>query len=163
MKKELKELQDLIVKYANGDDTIGTVSSLPPVGQELTVESIVGRDFRDRATQQDVDNGLARQVGDELPGDEHLHKFIAVNFTPSGTLSGLTLLRSPEITWDSSLNTKSARLNALQDVKLTFVCREVAKSKSNRTYNIYHMSPISIGSAPAEAAPAEATLKSKKS
>lgn len=143
MKKELNELKELVGTYLNGD-SIGSVSSLPPVGVELTVDNIEGREFRDLATESDVVAGIAKSVGEELAGDEHLHKFLAVSFKPSGVLSAGTLLRSPEIKWGESLDTKSARLDALQNHKIVFVCKEIAKSKRNRTYNIYHVSPVTI-------------------
>ena len=148
MKKALNDIQKLVTDYVNGGDSITAVTALPPVGTEITLDKIEGRSFSDRATETDVSNGIARSVGEELSGDDHTHKFLAGDFKPSGTLSLATLLRSPELTWDESLDTKSKRIEALQIVSLMFCAKEVAKSKSGRTYNIYHMRPQTIGVAP---------------
>ena len=143
--KKIEEITQLVQDYISGGDSISTAASLPPVGKELTLDKIEGRTFGDRATQADVDSGLAKEIGEELPGDGHQHKFLAGEFKPSGTLSLATLLRSPELTWDENLDTKTKRIDALQHVTVMFFSKEVAKSKSGRTYNIYHMRPQTIG------------------
>ena len=140
--KNLNEIENLVKEYINGGNEISSATTLPPIGSEISLKDVDGKTFKTRATQADVDNGTAKAVGEEI-GDPI--KFLAGTFEPSGTLSMATLLRSPDLTWDESLNTKSLRIAALKDVKLIFCGKEIGKSKSGRTYNIYRMRSQKIG------------------
>jgi len=146
MKKDLNEIEKIVVEVLgeNGNN-LDTSTSLPPIGQELQLVDVSAKTFYDRVTKEQAQANPMLKENEELRDDEHKHMYIAGTFKPSGVMSLGTLLRSPELKWDASLDTKAKRIQALQDTKLVFCCKETATSKNGRTYNIYHMNPITVG------------------